>query len=436
MAKGPRQDRDETYVDQRVRAPCRSTGLTGSVAAGRKARQLAPSARRSRPTRRTPPVRGSPTDCGFTTSRTDVSRDPGQRWRSLLGCRRRAWSSPRSCSRVVLPDEVAATYGLSRSWVYELLARYRADGDAGLVARSKRPRTSPTKVADALEDEVVALRKLLAEEGLDAGAHTIHWHLSRRHDDVPSVSTIWRILNRRGLHRPPTPQAAHGLLRPLRSTLPNECWQADITHWRLADGTDVEILNVIDDHSRLVVASRALRTHQSRRRRRHLLRSRRQCTAFPASMLTDNGAIFTAAATPRPLRDRDRTRRARHHLQALPALPPPDLRQSRTLPPDPQDAGSPANPQPRPSPSSKPSSTASSTTTTTSRPHRALRPPHPRRGLRSAHQSHTPPPRHPTPPTSGVRHDNSRQSRQSSPSATDSRLHHIGIGRAHTNTRV
>jgi transposase InsO family protein len=37
--------------------------------------------------------------------------------------------------------------------------------------------------------------------------------------------------------------------------MPNERWQADITHWKLADHTDVEILNVIDDHSRFLVAS-------------------------------------------------------------------------------------------------------------------------------------------------------------------------------------
>jgi hypothetical protein len=42
-----------------------------------------------------------------------------------------------------------------------------------------------------------------------------------------------------------------------RLTSPNERWQLDITHWALADGTDVEILNVLDDHSRLAVGSDA-----------------------------------------------------------------------------------------------------------------------------------------------------------------------------------
>src|SRR5437764_1330166 len=90
--------------------------------------------------------------------------------------------------------ELAAVHGIHRSWIYKLLARYRAEGDAGLASRSRRPRTSPSQVATELENEIVALRKSLAEEGLDAGAMTIHWHLSRHHDTVPSVSSIWRVL--------------------------------------------------------------------------------------------------------------------------------------------------------------------------------------------------------------------------------------------------
>jgi transposase-like protein len=55
--------------------------------------------------------------------------------------------------------EVAAAYGVSRSWVYECLARYRAEGDHGLHPRSRRSRSSPSRLAAELEDEIVALRK-------------------------------------------------------------------------------------------------------------------------------------------------------------------------------------------------------------------------------------------------------------------------------------
>ena len=193
--------------------------------------------------------------------------------------------------------EVAAAHDLSRSWLYELLARYRERGEEGLSARSKRPRRSPTAVPMAIEEEIVVLRKSLAEEGFDAGAHTIRYHLLVRHRRrqrvVPSVATIWRILSRRGHVTPQPHKRPRSSYRRFQAELPNECWQADTTHWALADGTDVEILNVLDDHSRLLVASRAFRTTKAA----DVVAAFHGAAAqwgFPASVLTDNGAIFTA----------------------------------------------------------------------------------------------------------------------------------------------
>jgi transposase len=68
---------------------------------------------------------------------------------------------------------VARDYGVSRRWVHELVRRFDAEGEAGLEPRSRRPRGSPHRTRGELEDEIVALRKELADQGLDAGAHTI-----------------------------------------------------------------------------------------------------------------------------------------------------------------------------------------------------------------------------------------------------------------------
>jgi transposase len=95
-------------------------------------------------------------------------------------------------------SEVARDYGVSRRWVHELVARFEVEGEGGLEPRSRRPRRSPQQTPAGLEDEIVGLRKQLAEEGLDAGAHTIAFHLERRHGSAPAPSTIWRILRRRG----------------------------------------------------------------------------------------------------------------------------------------------------------------------------------------------------------------------------------------------
>lgn len=192
---------------------------------------------------------------------------------------------------------VCEAHGISRSWLYELIARYREFGDEGLRPRSKRPRTSPTRVAPSVEDDIVALRKELTDLGVDAGAHTIRYHLQRRYrrreQAVPSVATIWRVLSRRGFVTPQPQKRPRSSWRRFQAELPNECWQADTTHWTLADGTDIEILNVIDDHSRLLVASRAFLTAKAA----DVVETFHHGAAelgLPASMLTDNGAIFTA----------------------------------------------------------------------------------------------------------------------------------------------
>jgi len=192
--------------------------------------------------------------------------------------------------------DVCETHDISRSWLYELIARFREAGDDGLRPQSKRPRSSPTRVPVAVEDEIVGLRKELTELGVDAGAHTIRYHLQRRHRRrraVPSVATIWRVLSRRGFVTPQPQKRPKSSWRRFQAELPNECWQADTTHWALADGTDVEILNVLDDHSRLLVASRAFATAKAAGvvETFHLGVSQ---LGLPASMLTDNGAIFTA----------------------------------------------------------------------------------------------------------------------------------------------
>lgn len=189
-------------------------------------------------------------------------------------------------------SEVAREYKVSRRWVITLVQRFLAQGEAGLVPRSRRPKRSPSQLAIEAEDEIVAVRKELVELGHDAGAHTIAFHLQRRHGVSPSPSTIWRVLCRRGFIVPEPHKRPKSSYVRFEADQPNERWQLDITHWRLADGTDVEILNIIDDHSRLAVASDARRTFKAA----DVLASFRKAAEtfdVPASVLSDNGAVFT-----------------------------------------------------------------------------------------------------------------------------------------------
>lgn len=151
-------------------------------------------------------------------------------------------------------------HGISRDTFYRWRNRYRDEGLAGLEPRSSTPKTSPGRTSEEVEDMIVALRKELADTGLDAGAGTIQWHLGRRGlRAVPSEATIWRVLVRRGFVVPEPRKRPKSSLRRFEAAAPNELWQADATKWVIAGG-QVEILTFLDDHSRLVTATRAVQT--------------------------------------------------------------------------------------------------------------------------------------------------------------------------------
>jgi len=188
--------------------------------------------------------------------------------------------------------ELASAHGMSRGWLYKLLARYRAEGPAGLEPRSRRPLTSPTRISDLYEDEIVRIRKELSEAGFDAGAETIHFHMATPGRTVPSVSTICRVLVARGFVTPQPHKRPKSSWARFCAELPNECWQADVTHVEVADGVVYEVLNVLDDHSRLCVASTVFVTTRSA----DVVRTVHKAAStwgYPRRFLTDNGRIFT-----------------------------------------------------------------------------------------------------------------------------------------------
>jgi transposase InsO family protein len=188
--------------------------------------------------------------------------------------------------------EVARAYGVSQGWVSKLVARYRAEGDAAFEPRSRRPLTSPTAIGPDTVELIVRLRKELSDAGLDAGPATIGWHLTHHHQVRISEATIARTLTREGLVTPEPKKKPKSSYIRFEAAMPNECWQSDFTHYRLADGTDTEILTWLDDHSRLAL-------HVSAHRRltaTTVLASFRQTYCehgVPASTLTDNGMVYT-----------------------------------------------------------------------------------------------------------------------------------------------
>ena len=190
--------------------------------------------------------------------------------------------------------DVARAHGVSKSWVAKLVARYRDGGYDAIAPRSKAAATIANRSSPELEDRVVRLRKELTDAGFDAGAQTIHYHLGLTDPSPPSVSTIWRILKRRGFVTPQPHKRPKSSYIRFEASLSNETWQADVTFVELKDATKVEILNVIDDFSRVCVAAKVHATTRSPDVVATLYEAG-AAWGLPASLLTDNGCVFTAA---------------------------------------------------------------------------------------------------------------------------------------------
>ena len=189
-------------------------------------------------------------------------------------------------------SQVARDYGVSQSWISRLIARYTLEGDAAFEPRSRRPHTSPTRLPQATIDLIIALRTELTGKGLDAGPHTIAWHLQHHHRLEVSVASISRHLHAAGLIQPSPHKRPKSSYIRFAAEQPNERWQADFTHWWLKRGNHAEILCWIDDHSRYAISVTAhmrittpIVVDEFTKATQH--------HGIPYSTLTDNGLVYT-----------------------------------------------------------------------------------------------------------------------------------------------
>ncbi len=190
----------------------------------------------------------------------------------------------------------AVEYGISRRHLHRLLVRYREGGLDALEPRSRRPKTTPIATPEPVRQRVIELRGQVTADGLDAGPVTIAWHLEREGLRAPSTSTIRRILHEEGLIVPEPRKRPRSSYTRFEMAQPNEMWQSDFIHWRLADGTDVEVLNWLDDHSRYLLSCTA---HQPVTGDHVVALFLAAIDDYgpPASTLTDNGSVYTSRFT-------------------------------------------------------------------------------------------------------------------------------------------
>ena len=173
------------------------------------------------------------------------------------------------------------------------MARYKAGGLEALEPISRRPHTNPRALSNELCQEIITLRRELLAQGLDAGAASIAWHLKQKHQHCPALSTIWRILKAQGLVTPQPKKRPKAYIQRFEAVQPNETWQSDFTHWRLSDGSDVEIINWLDDHSRLLLSCTVFESITGKIVIDTFNDARSQY-GTPFSTLTDNGNVYTA----------------------------------------------------------------------------------------------------------------------------------------------
>ena len=172
--------------------------------------------------------------------------------------------------------DVARAHGVSKSWVQKLVARYRTGGYGAVTARSKAPHRVANRTGDEIEDTIVRVRKELTESGFDAGAQTIHYHLSLTDPSPPSVATIWRVLSRRGFVTPQPHKRPKSSYIRFEAALPNETWQSRrhlLGPRRRLKGRDPQLPRRLLEGVRRIQGARG---HQLPRRRRDPLRGRRR----------------------------------------------------------------------------------------------------------------------------------------------------------------
>ena len=147
-------------------------------------------------------------------------------------------------------------HNVSRSWFYKVRGEAEIKGKWGaLELRSTRPDSHPARTPEALAELALAIRAELKMGGLDFGPLSVAAKLRRQGLRPPSRATLARIFMRAGVVTPEPKKKPRTAFRRFVYPAPNCCWQIDATNWSLASGRVIVIFQVIDDHSRLALAS-------------------------------------------------------------------------------------------------------------------------------------------------------------------------------------
>jgi transposase InsO family protein len=191
-------------------------------------------------------------------------------------------------------SELARRFGVSRTNLYKWLDRFELHGESGLEECSRRPLRSPTRTPEAMEGEVLRVRK--ESEGAWGGRKIAHVLRGEGFSDVPSASTVTEILRRHGKLEASAGEHP-GPCQRFEREAPNELWQMDFKgHFQLLKGR-CHPLTVLDDHSRFALALEACGDEQARTVQERLIRVFRRY-GMPLAILADNGPPWASPYGP------------------------------------------------------------------------------------------------------------------------------------------
>lgn len=150
-----------------------------------------------------------------------------------------------------------AEHGISRKSFYALRQRTKTDGQAAVLEpRTRRPKSSPSKLSEEVKTQAVAVRAALEASGLDHGPISVHDKMHAMGlPQVPSTAALARIFREAGVARLEPKKKPRSAWRRFVYPAPNACWQLDATQYVLTNGRTCVIFQLIDDHSRYAVAS-------------------------------------------------------------------------------------------------------------------------------------------------------------------------------------
>jgi transposase InsO family protein len=159
-----------------------------------------------------------------------------------------------------------AEHGISRKTFYEIRRRSLVDGPAAaLEPKSRRPRSSPSKLTDEVKQQAIGVRVALEQSGLDFGPISVHDKMHAMGlEVVPSIASLARIFRQAGVARLEPRKKPRAAWRRFVYPAPNACWQLDATEYVLTRGRKCVIFQLIDDHSRYAVASHVAWSETSR----------------------------------------------------------------------------------------------------------------------------------------------------------------------------